>query len=155
MVTDFYSGWFEMDELQRSSSQSVIEKLHGVPCQLMTDNDTQFASREFQKFAAEWNFRHVTSNTRYPQSNGLAENGVKQAKHLLERCSRDGSNLYLGLLNLRNTPRDSPLGSPAQRLLSRRTRTVLPTSPKFLNPKPYTLAFCFFAFPLIFPWGLR
>ena len=40
-----------------------------------------------------------------------------------------------GLLNLRNTPRDS-MRSPAQRLLSTRTRTTLPTSAKLLKPKP-------------------
>ncbi len=38
------------------------------------------------------------------------------------------------MLNLRNTPRDRILGSPAQRLLSRRTRTVLPICKQLLKP---------------------
>lgn len=92
-------------------------------------------SKEFQLFAEEWSFEQVTSSPVYPQSNGLAENAVKQAKKLLERSKRDGSDPMLGLLNLRNTPRNVNLGSPAQRLLSRRTRTVLPTTRKLLRPK--------------------
>ena len=60
---------------------------------------------------------------------------VKQAKQLLEKCRKDGSDVQLGLLNLRNTQRDS-MGSPSERLLSRRTRTTLPTSTKLLKPKP-------------------
>ena len=39
-------------------------------------------------------------------------------------------------LNLRNTPRDGILGSPAQRLFSRRLRTSLPMSNNLLKPKP-------------------
>ncbi|CAB4039170.1 Transposon Ty3-G Gag-Pol poly, partial [Paramuricea clavata] len=108
--------------------------VHGVPELLMTDNGTQFVSEEFKLFAKDWSFKHVTSSPTYPQSNGLAENAVKQAKKLLEKSKRDGSDPILGLLNLRNTPRDDSLGSPAQRLMSRRTRTVPPMSNKLLKP---------------------
>jgi hypothetical protein len=105
----------------------------------MTDNGRQFVSREFEQFAKEWNFEHITSSPFYPKSNGLAENAVKQAKQLLEKSMKDGSDVMLGLLNLRNTPREN-MGSPAQRLLSRRTRTTLPTSTKLLQPKSLNTA---------------
>ena len=101
----------------------------------MTDNGRLFVSREFELFAKEWNFAHITSSPYYAQSNGLAENAVKQAKQLLEKCRKDGSDVQLGLLNLQNTPSNG-MGSPAQRLLSIRTRTTLPTSTKLLKPKP-------------------
>ena len=132
-MVDSYSGWFEMDLLPESSSRTVISKMkrlfstHGIPEKLLTDNGRQFVSREFELFAKEWNFAHITSSPYYAQSNGLAENAVKQAKQLLEKCRKDGSDVQLGLLNLRNTPGDG-MGSPAQRLLSRRTRTTIPTS---------------------------
>ncbi|KAK7101996.1 hypothetical protein V1264_020291 [Littorina saxatilis] len=141
VVVDSYSGWFEMDSLPDSTSRSVIGKMkrlfatHGIPEKLMTDNGSQFVSHEFEQFAKEWNFVHTTSSPYYPKSNGLAENAVKQAKQLLNKSKKDGSDMMLGLLNLRNTPRDA-MGSPAQRLLSRRTRTTLPTSTKLLRPKP-------------------
>ena len=143
VIVDSYSGWFEMDMLNTdSSSKTVIDKMkhhfatHGIPQKCMTDNGPQFISKEFKNFAKEWNFEHITSSPLYPKSNGLAENAVKQAKTLLEKSKKDGSDVYLGLLNLRNTPREE-LGSPAQRLLSRRTRTTLPTSTKLLKPKAF------------------
>ena len=141
VIVDAYSGWFETDTLHNMSSKTVIKKMkrlfavHGIPELLMTDNGSQFVSREFHLFAKELGFKQVTSSPTYPQSNGLAENAVKQAKKLLEKSKRDGSDPMLGLLNLRNTPKDSNLGSPAQRLMSRRTQTVVPTSKKLFAPK--------------------
>ena len=141
VIVDACSGWFKINTLHDMSSKTVIKKMkrhfavHGIPELLMTDNGSQFVSREFRLFAKEWSFKQVTSSPTYPQSNGLAENAVKQAKKLLEKSKRDGSNPMLGLLNLRNTPKDSNLGSPAQRLMSRRTQTVVPTSKKLFAPK--------------------
>ena len=54
---------------------------------------------------------------------------------LLEKTKKDGSDPFLGLLNLRNTPRDTVLGSPAQRLMSRRLRMPIPTAKSLLTPK--------------------
>ncbi len=64
----------------------------------------------------------------------MAERGVRSAKHLLEKCARDGSDIYAALVNLRNTPRDG-LASPAQRLLSQRTRSLIPMVPSPLTPR--------------------
>ena len=44
------------------------------------------------------------------RSNDLVENAVKQAKNLLCKYKKDGSDSLLGLLNLRNVPRDQTLG---------------------------------------------
>ncbi|XP_070183947.1 uncharacterized protein [Littorina saxatilis] len=78
---------------------------HGIPEKLMTDNGSQFVSHEFEQFAKEWNFVHTTSSPYYPKSNGLAENAVKQAKQLLNKSKKDGSDMMLGLLNLRQHPK--------------------------------------------------
>ena len=48
-----------------------------VPDTLVTDNRPFFASSETAKFVDQWNFQHVTSSSRYPQSNGKAENAVR------------------------------------------------------------------------------
>ena len=141
ILVDSYSGWFEMSTLSDFSSKSVITKMkqhfavHGIPSKLLTDNGPQFASRQFKSFASEWSFEHVTSSPYFPQSNGFAENAVKQAKNLLEKCKMDGSDPLLRLLNLRNVPRDQVLGSPAQRLMSRCTTCVLHVAKKLLVPK--------------------
>ncbi len=83
VAVDDYSGWIEFDKLQRSAtSKAVIEYLKkcfarlGQPHQLFSDNGPQYSSQEFKEFAKEWNFEHITSSLKYPQSNGLAERAV-------------------------------------------------------------------------------
>ena len=55
-----YSGWFEIDTLRGLSSKTVIKKMkrhfavHAwIQELLLTDNGTQFVSKEFQLFAEE------------------------------------------------------------------------------------------------------
>lgn len=53
---------------------------HGIPEEIMSNNGPQFISNDFNKFSKEWQFNHVTSSPRFPQSNGLAEAAVKTVK---------------------------------------------------------------------------
>ena len=132
VLVDSYSGWFEIDRLSSLSSLTVINKLkrhfsvHGIPQKLYSDNGTQCTSQAFHDFPRSWDFQHVTSSPEYPQSNGLNERAVRSARRLLETTERDGTDFYLNLLGTRNMPRDNILGSPARRLLSRRTLAILP-----------------------------
>lgn len=141
VVVDSYSGWFEMNTVSDMTSATVITKLkrhfatHGTPQVVISDNGGQYSSHQFKEFAKEWNFIHITSSPEHAQSNGLAENAVKQAKSLLEKTKRDGSDIYQNLLNIRNVPRDNVLGSPAQRLMSRSTRNPVHTDKRLLKPK--------------------
>lgn len=140
VLVDSYSGWFEIDLLRDMTSATVITKLkrhfsvHGCPHRLLSDNAAQYTSQRFKDFASAWDFVHVTSSPEFPQSNGLAERAVRSAKKLLEKSKRDGTDVFLNLLNIRNVPRDPALGSPAERLMSRQTRTTLPISRKLLAP---------------------
>jgi len=99
---------------------------------LITDNGSQFASSAFTAFVSEWQFEHCTSSPRYPQSNGRAENAVKTCKNLMKKAKTDGQDPLLALLDWRNTPTEGIGTSPAQRLMGRRTRTLLPTHEKLL-----------------------
>ena len=65
----------------------------------------------------------------------MVEKAVGIAKNMLLKCHETRSDPYLALMNIRNTPRNSEIGSPAQRLFSRRTRTLLPTSTNKLQPE--------------------
>ena len=102
---------------------------------IISDSGSQYKSREFKQFARDWSFNHVMSSPHFHSSNGLAEKAVQTAKKLLEKSYRDGTDAHLNLLNWRNTPRDAVLGSPAQRNISRRTRTTLPTTQTLLKPQ--------------------
>ena len=90
----------------------VIRKLkahfacHGIPEQLVTDNGSQFMSRDFDflKFSKDWDFEHLTSSPSHSQGNGKAESVVKEAKKILRKCKSSGSDAFLALLDHRNTP---------------------------------------------------
>lgn len=81
-----------MEKLSRTSSQAVIEKMKkrfswlGIPQKVLSDNGLQYASKDYSSFAREYEFNHVTSSPKYPQSNGLAEKTVQIAKRILDRA---------------------------------------------------------------------
>ncbi|XP_022797523.1 uncharacterized protein K02A2.6-like [Stylophora pistillata] len=144
-TVDYFSDYFEIDELRKSKTgATVIGKLkkrfatHGIPDTFHSDNGPPFSSNEFSAFAAMYEFEHVTSSPEYPQSNGKVENAVKTAKSLMKKSASTNSDFQLVLLDWRNTPTEGMKSSPAQRLFSRRTRTLLPTSKKLLKPQLVT-----------------
>ena len=140
-VVDYYSDFVEIDELSDTMSDTVIQVLkkqfsrHGIPDTVVSDNGSQFTSQEFHEFSLEWEFNHVTSSPHYPKSNGKAESSVKVVKQLFKKAYRDGKDPWLALLDNRNTPTEGLDTSPAQRLMSRRTRTLLPTASGLLYPE--------------------
>ena len=101
----------------------------------MTDNGPQFASTESIEFSKRWEFDHVTSSPRYPQSNDKGENAVKTVKRLFKKCQESGESEYLALLDWRNTPTEGFGTSPAQRFLGQRCKTRLPTQRSLLAPR--------------------
>ena len=139
MVTDYFSNYPEVGQLQSTSSKAVISYLktvfrrHGVPCELFTDNGPQFSSGEFASFANEWGIQHSVSSPTYPKSNGLAESSVKTVKGLMKK-NEDRDDFQKSLLIYRSTPLQNGL-SPAQMLMGRRIRSNLPISEDLLTPK--------------------
>ena len=141
LLVDYYSNFFEVMKLTSTKTPTIIKHCkttfarHGIPDILISDNGPQFDNAEFTRFAKEWNFTHKTSSPYYPKSNGLAERTIQTLKKVLKKARKDGTDPNLAILELRNTPRNNDLGSPAQRLFSRRTKTLLPVSDQLLKPK--------------------
>ena len=141
IMVDYWSNYFEVAELSRKTSQSVINQLkvqfarHGIPAIISTDGGPEFASHEFGEFCKTWKIEHITSSPRYPQSNGKSENAVKTCKTLFKKSILDRKDPLLALLDWRNTPSEGIGTSPVQRLMGRRTRTLLPTTEKLLRPE--------------------
>ena len=133
----YYSNFFEIDYLQCITSKDVIHKLqahfarYGIPDTVISDNGPQFSSEEFRHFGKRWDFEHITTSPRHSQSNGMSESAVNTAKRAL--LAHDDA--YLSLLDLRNTHTQGMTTSPAERMWNRRTKTLLPTSQKLLQPK--------------------
>ena len=141
VTVDYFSQFIEVDYLTDTTSQAVVSKLkgqfarHGIPDVVISDNGPQFSSSHFAHFAATWQFEHQPSSPGNSKGNGAAEAAVKVVKRMMKRCRAAGEDPYLGLLNIRNTPQEGMDTSPAQRLMSRRTRTVVPTCEPLLHPK--------------------
>ena len=118
MVTDYFTNFPEVGQLQSTSSKAVISYLktvftrHGILCELFTDNGPQFSSCEFASFAKERGFHHTTLFPTYPKSNGLAESSVKTVKGLMKKAV-EGDDFQKSLLIYRSKPLQNGL-SPAQ-----------------------------------------
>ena len=141
LLVDYYSGFFEINKLHSLTSAEIIKwcksqfSRYGIPHEVVSDNGPQFASQEFKKFSNTYKFEHLTSSPRHPQANGMAEKSVQTAKRLLTKAQESGRDPYLAILAYRNTPLDSNLGSPAQRLMGRRTNTTIPMREELLKHK--------------------
>ena len=141
VTVDFYSGWFELDLLNDTTASTVMSKLksqmarHGIPDELMSDNGPQFCCKQFKLFQQKLGICSGNEFASLPQGNGGVERAVEIAKTLMKKSFEDGEDPYLSLLNHRNTPRDTVLGNPAQRLMSRRTKTLLPATEELLEPR--------------------
>ena len=105
---------------------------------MVSDNGPQFSSAEFTVFAKTWNFDHKTSSPHHHQSNGKAENAVRTVKRLFRKCKDSGQSEFLALLDWRNTPTEGVGTSPAQRLMGRRCKTLLPIAGTLLLPRHNT-----------------
>ena len=84
IIVDYFSRYLEVIKLKSTTSRAITEAMkavfsrHGIPETVVSDNGPQYSAEEFAKFAAEYNFHHVTSN--FPQSNGQAERMVQTWK---------------------------------------------------------------------------
>ena len=140
VIVDHYSDYIEVErvpDLTTDSTLNVFKKVlstHGIPMLLITDNGSNFMSQEFSQFLRQCDIQHITSSPHHHQGNGRAEVAVKVAKGLLKRSLKDNTPLWMLLLDQRNTPSKLINSSPVQRLMSRRTRTLLPVAKSLLKP---------------------
>ena len=114
ITVDYYSNFWEIDELSTTTAPAVIKKLkrhfarYGCPETVINDNGPQFSCATFAGFAKTWEFEHRN----------------------ISPWNSKGS-----LLDHRNTPTQGMNTSPAQTFLNQRTKTLLPTKDTLLRPE--------------------
>ena len=106
------------------------QKFSGIPDTVVSDNGTPFSSQKFHEFLRSCKFNHVTS-----KANGKAESSVRTVKHLFKEAERDGKDPLLALLDYGNNHTEGLGTSPSQRLMSRRTRNLLPAAASLPRPE--------------------
>ena len=128
VLVDYYSDVVELSP--RSSLQdhsTIIHFLkeqfsrHEIPDVLVSDNGPEF--------------KHVRSFPHHHKANGKAESAVKITRNLFKKALRDSRDPRLVLLEYRNTAVETIGSSPAQRLVPRRTKTLIPTASTLLRLK--------------------
>ena len=144
LTVDYFSRYPEVIQLTTTTATVVIAALksvfarHGIPEVVRSDNGPQFSAQEFSRFASSYEFQHVTSSPRFPQSNGQVERMVQTVKRMLVRSS----DHHLALLSYRATPLPWCDLSPSELCMGRRVRTPVPQTNKQLVPKwPYLSSF--------------
>ena len=144
VTIDYFSDYWELDILPDTTSETVVNctkaqfARFGIPETVLTDNGPQFRAEQYANFAKEWEFNHITSSPYHSQANGKAESAVKIAKRLIKKANRDHQDIHLAILTWRNTPAEGNNLSPVQKLQSRRTKTLLPTTSGLLQPRVVT-----------------
>ena len=121
LVVDYYSRDVEISTVSRHvNTIDTILKMkrdfsrHGIPDIVFSDNGPQFDSNEFHDFAADWEFQHITSSPKYPQSNGEVERAVQTMRMILKKSTDE----YVTQLSV-----------------SRKLKTRVPCHPNELKPQ--------------------
>ena len=141
VTVDYLSNFFEIDRLEDTTTATVIRKLkaqfarHGLPCEVVSDPGPQFRASMFRDFAVAYDFEHLLVSPANQKANGKAGSAAKSAKRLMRKCKDAHSDPFLALLDFRSTPTQGVGSSPVQRLMNRRTRTLLPTTRELLRPR--------------------
>lgn len=140
VVVDSFSKWPEVfpvpsSQLGGTDSKATIDRLRecfarfGCPTTLVSDNGTQFASREFRDFCQRNFVKQIFTAPYFPQSNGLAERFVQMVKRALRIAVMDTPSdtmhqkVQTFLLAYRRAPVMGLGRSPAEMMLQRRIRT--------------------------------
>ncbi|XP_064598511.1 uncharacterized protein LOC135464872 [Liolophura sinensis] len=136
LVIDYFSRYFELKHVPRLTSNVTILKMKeifarfGTPEQLITDNGTNFVSREFREFQTAYCFQHMTVSPYHHHANGEVERAVATAKKILGQKDH-----FLGLMTYRSTPTQPTGCSPAELLMGRPLKTTLPILTENLTPR--------------------
>ena len=84
VLVDYFTSWVEAEPLKKIESIDIIEFLrevfcrHGVPEILITDNGSQFISKETKGFLDLYDVYIQPVTTYHPESNGKVENRNKE-----------------------------------------------------------------------------
>ena len=133
VYVDSYSKYPEIELMDRITSSSTVRQLkrifsrYGAPETIVSDNGTQFASREFAEMCDEFGVKHIFSPPYHPQSNGQAERFVDIFKRSLLKMKGEGVEsdvIQEFLMSYRSTPNRQLNGkTPSEVFLGRNMRT--------------------------------
>ena len=79
IMVDAHSKWPEVISMTVTSAEKTIIEMrrifamHGLPCQIVSDNGAQFTSFHFAEFLKQNGIKHIRSDPYHPATNGEEE----------------------------------------------------------------------------------
>jgi hypothetical protein len=139
VMVDRFSSYPLVKVVRTATTSSIVKILSswfnefGWPKSIGSDGGPQF-KEQFKEFCTSKKIVHELSSVRNPQSNGLAEAGVKRIKYLMEKC-RTKEEFEAALFAFRNAPMADGRPAPAMAFHGRELRDPdLPTVPPAAPP---------------------
>ena len=130
-LVDYYSNYPEVLSMKDITSRRIIRWLKeifskvGLSSAIVTDNGTQFMSREFTEYLKGEDIHHHTTSLYYPQENGCVEVFNKYLKYHIQAFDAEGQKWDQGIqeavMAYRMNPRRDGR-SPAEVYLGRKVR---------------------------------
>lgn len=145
IIVDAFSKYIDIRLLKSSNSLQVIEQVEsffayfGIAEEVVSDNGPPFNSELFETFLSVNGAKVSKSPPYHPQSNGLAERGVRTVKDCLKKYLLDEKCKPLSLsrkinrflISYRNTPCTVTNRTPSSMLYSYTPRTLV----NLVNPR--------------------
>jgi transposase InsO family protein len=92
VCTDYVTKWVEAKALFRATKKSVVEFIYediftrfGVPCEIVTDQGTQFTSNMMKELTEKYGIKHCKSSPYHLQDNGQVESINKVLEAILTK----------------------------------------------------------------------
>ena len=127
IIIDAHSKWLEILPVTTATAQGTVKKMremfatHGLPDQIVTDNDTHFTGTEFQQFMAQNGIQHIRVTPHHPSLNGLTDRAIQSFKDAMKKLSATPANVETKILQFlfryRITPHTTMGIAPAELLM--------------------------------------
>ena len=134
IVVDSFSKWPEVYRCQNPTTEITIKFLHGLFTRfdiidtIVSDNRSQFTSREFKDFCESYQIDHIATVLFHPRSNGQAKRFVDTLKKAFKKVwATPTEKAFQQFLHVyRITPNNKTLASqsPAEVIFACRIRSV-------------------------------
>ena len=79
MIVDYYSRFYEVEVMQSTTTEKIIDHLadifctHGLPVTIKSDNGPQFKSIEFEEYCEQHGITHHKVTAKWAQANWEVE----------------------------------------------------------------------------------
>ena len=135
IAVDETSKYPEVHITHSSSAATAIKHLtqifatHGIP-EVITSDNVPFGSSEFAEWCQQMGIKHHKITPLLPAANAQVERFNETLEKIIQISNVEGKNwrseLFVFLLNYRNTPHSSTGVSPASLMMNRHIRTKIP-----------------------------